>query len=70
MTFGLDPNPQDIAVGEVESSIALNRSAGTADMDGLTSYMLKAIWKAIPWSCLNTEREYCGLKQKQRKTAL
>ena len=31
-TFGPDPNPQDVAVGEVESSIALTRSAGTPGM--------------------------------------
>ena len=47
-TFGSDPNPQDVTAGEVESSITLTRSAGTPGMDGLTGYMLKAIWEAIP----------------------
>ena len=47
-TFGPDPNHQDVTVGEVESSIALTRSAGTPAMDVLTGYMQKAIWEGIP----------------------
>ena len=43
-----DSNSQAVTVGEVESSVALTRSAGTPGMDGLTGYMLEAIWEAIP----------------------